>query len=161
MGMGSNMKNNLKILLEYLMEDNDNDSVTLYHGTLKENVLSILSGGLKVSSGWGGAGTEGVYLSKTPSGAEYWAKIAYMSKNEEPLEPEKFNRKYGDKKEDLISILRIVIPASETKNLKADMEQAEEYGFEGESEDWQQSLDVIGDVMHDGDIPSAWITVLQ
>lgn len=66
----------------------------------------------------------------------------------------------SDKKEDLISILRIVIPASETKNLKADMEQAEEYGFKGKSEDWQQSLDVIGDVMYAGDIPSNWITVL-
>lgn len=153
------MKNNLKILLEYLLEDNE--TVTLYHGTLKENVPSILSGGLKVSSGWGGAGTEGVYLSKTPSGAEYWAKIAYMSKNEESLEPEKFDRKYGDKKQDLISILRIVIPTSEMDNLRADMEQAEDYGFEGESEDWQQSLDVIGDVMYAGDIPSTWISVLQ
>ena len=152
------MKNNLKILLEYLLEDNE--TVTLYHGTLKENVPSILSGGLKVSSGWGGAGTEGVYLSKTPSGAEYWAKIAYMSKNEESLEPEKFDRKYGDKKQDLISILRIVIPTAEMDNLRADMEQAEDYGFEGESEDWQQSLDVIGDVMYAGDIPSNWITVL-
>ena len=46
-------------------------------------------------------------------------------------------------------------------NLRADMEQAEDYGFEGESEDWQQSLDVIGDVMYAGDIPSAWISVLQ
>lgn len=158
MGMGSNMKNNLKTLLEYLMEDND--SVILYHGTLKENVPLILSGGLKKHSGWGDAGTEGVYLSKTRSGAEYWAKIAYMSANEEGYEPEIFDRKYGDKKEDLISILRIVIPASETKNLKADMEQAEEYGFEGESEDWQQSLDVIGDVMYAGVIPSNWISVL-
>ena len=153
------MKNNLDRLLEYLLENNE--TVTLYHGTLKENVPSILSGGLKVSSGWGGAGTEGVYLSKTPSGAEYWAKIAYMSKNEESLEPEKFDRKYGDKKQDLISILRIVIPTSEMDNLRADMEQAEDYGFEGESEDWQQSLDVIGDVMYAGDIPSAWISVLQ
>ena len=153
------MKNNLKILLEYLLEDNE--TVTLYHGTLKENVPSILSGGLKVSSGWGGAGTEGVYLSKTPSGAEYWAKIAYMSANEEGYEPEKFDRKYGDKKQDLISILRIVIPAAEMDNLRADMEQAEDYGFKGESEDWRESLNVIGDVMYDGDIPSSWITVLQ
>ena len=158
MGMGSEMRSELKTLLEYLLEANE--SVILYHGTLKEKVPAILRDGLKKSIGWGEAGTEGVYLSGTRAGAEYWAKIAYMSANDERLESGIFDREYGDRKDELIRVLRVEIPMSAIGNLRADMEQAEEYGFEGESEDWQQSLNVIGDVMYDGDIPSNWITVL-
>ena len=148
-------------LSEILFESDLGGSVVLYHGTLRSNLESIMQDGLRKSSGWGGAGTTGVYLSRSPKGALYWAKIAYMNAQEDSMEPERFDRKYGKQEKDLLVVLRVEIPVEQTKNLKADMEQAEEYGFEGAPEDWQEGLEVIGDVMYNGDIPREWIRIEQ
>ena len=145
-------------LSEILFEEVEQDMpVVLYHGTLRSRLDSIMEQGLQGGAGWGGAGTHGVYLSGTPDGALYWAKIAYMSEQEEDLEPERFDRKYGKDADKLLVVLEVRIPAEAVDNLRADMEQAEEYGFEGDAEDWQAGLEEIGDVMYEGNIPSEWI----
>jgi hypothetical protein len=41
------------------------------------------------------------------------------------------------------------------------MEQAEDYQYDGEEDDWQASLDQIGDVRFDGPVPASWITALS
>lgn len=145
--------------LSKILFEEQEQPVVLYHGTLRSRLASIMSEGLRSGSGWGGAGTHGVYLSGSPAGALYWAKIAYMSEQEEAMEPERFDRKYGKDVDKLLVVLEVKIPKEATKNLRADMEQAEDYGFEGDAEDWQAGLAEIGDVMYDGDIPSSWITV--
>ena len=147
--------------LSDILFEGDMSSVVLYHGTLRSNLEDILSNGLSVHEGWGGAGTSGVYLTKSIDGALYWAKLAYMREIEEDLEAHKFDRKYGKKINDLLVVLKVTIPADKVDNLRADMEQAEDYGFEGDPEDWRGSLDVIGDVMYSGVVPSEWIQVVS
>ena len=56
-----------------------------------------------------------------------------------------------------IVILEVRIPDPYLQNLKADMEQAEDYQFDGEADDWKLSLEQIGDVMYEGSIPASWI----
>ena len=150
----------MEIKLSSILFEGEDKPVILYHGTLRSRLDSIMSGGLKAGSGWGGAGTHGVYLSGSPAGALYWAKIAYMSEQEEGMEPEKFDRKYGKDQDKLLVVLKVRVPSEATENLRADMEQAEDYGFEGEPEDWQSGLAEIGDVMYLGDVPAEWISVL-
>ena len=138
-------------LLEQIKEKGP---IVLYHGTLRKNLDSIKKKGIEVNEGWGGYGVSGVFLSKHKESALYWAKLAYMIKKGEEMDREKFDRKY---KEDVLAILEIKIPWDKTHNLKADMEQAEEYAFEGEPEDWKESLDIIGDVVYTNVIPPEWI----
>jgi hypothetical protein len=130
----------------------------LYHGTTTEALPSILSGGLKVVPGWGGAGTEGVYLSNSKTGALMWAMSSLLSKTGEGGDPSRFFRKHSL---DELALVEVRIPESELENLKADMEQAEDYQYDGEEDDWQASLDQIGDVRFDGPVPASWITALS
>lgn len=140
----------------------DTPSRRFYHGTLVSALPSILKNGLKVSSGWGGAGTEGVYLSGSVGGAKYWAKLAYQREHDDRLEADRFDRKFPGKKADkVIAVLAIDIPEKFLKNLRADMEQAEDVGFEGDESDWEASLVEIGDVRYIGPVPPTWIEKLS
>ena len=130
----------------------------LYHGTTAEALPDILSGGLNVTYGWGGAGTEGVFLSSTKTGALMWAMSSIMSKADEGAEPSRFFRKH---KLEELALLEVCIPEDELANLKADMEQAEDYQYDGEEDDWQASLEQIGDVRFDKKIPALWLKVVS
>lgn len=134
--------------------------VVLYHGTLRGRVPSIKRRGIDVGEGWGGAGTSGVFLSRTPEGALYWAKMAFLRDRGEKLEVARFDRKHGQRMSKLLSVLEVTIPASELGRLKVDMEQAEDVGFEGSEDDWRASLEQIGDVRFDGVVPPEWIRPL-
>lgn len=135
--------------------------VVLYHGTLRKLLAQIQQQGLKPSVGWGGADTEGVYLSKTTNGALYWAKLAYQNSIGGRLEADRFDRNNSKQQNDILVVLRVNIPYTHVSNLRADMEQAEDYGFDGDELDWQASLQQIGDVRYEGVIPSAWIQVVS
>lgn len=129
----------------------------LYHGTLAPSVDEILDRGIQVGEGWGGAGTSGVFLSGTPEGALYWAKMAYQRINDEKMEIHRFDRDHGHEMDRLLAVLAVEIPDKETDRLKADEEQFEDVGADFDPEDWEQSLDVIGDVRFEGAIPPRWI----
>jgi hypothetical protein len=129
-------------------------AVTLYHGTLREYLDPILRGGIEVGEGWGGAGTSGVFLSKTVDGAVYWAKMGYQREHEERMEISKFDP--ANLKE--LAVVKVSVPADKTENLRADMEQADDVGFEGDETDWQASLKEIGDVRYDGEVPASWVS---
>lgn len=133
------------------------DEPILYHGTLTQNLPAIQKDGLQMSEGWGGYGMIGVFLSATTEGAEYWAKLAYQRETGGKPEVFRFDRQYGPQQADLLTILRVTIPAEQTHLLKADMEQAEDVGFEGELEDWQDSLSEIGDVVYTETVPPEWV----
>ena len=133
--------------------------VTLYHGTFSSNVPSILENGLEPGEGWGGAGTSGVFLSSRPEGALYWAKLAYQRSKGGLLEADRFDRQFSlGQAQQVISVLKVVIPAEATGSLRADMEQAEDASFEGGAGDWEASLERIGDVVYKGTIPASWIS---
>jgi hypothetical protein len=134
-------------------------SVTLYHGTLRKNLKAIMTHGLTESSGWGGAGTSGVYLSSTKEGALYWAKMAYMREIEEEMELARFDRRYGKNANQLLAVLTVTIPPEALQNLQADMEQAEDVEYDGDPADWQASLDQIGDARFQGRVPPEWISL--
>ena len=140
--------------LTKILSTSDLSDVTLYHGTLRKNVAKILKNGLNVSSGWGGAGTEGVFLSGSKEGALYWAKLAYQQEHELRMEVSKFDPANLPE----LAILKVVVPKNKTDLLKADMEQAEDVGFDGDESDWRASLEQIGDVRYDERIPPAWIS---
>lgn len=132
-------------------------ATVFYHGAPRKALASILKKGLEPSEGWGGAGTFGVYLAGTPEGALYWAKLAWQRAHDEKMEASRFDRKYGDRVGELLAVVEVRIPPEAIKNLKADMEQAEDVGFEGDASDWEASLKEIGDVMYDGSVPAAWV----
>lgn len=134
--------------------------VVLYHGTLRDRVPAILDRGIDVGEGWGGAGTSGVFLSGSRDGALYWAKMAFLREKGEKLEAARFDRKWGARQDDLLAVLEVRIPACQLARLKADMEQAEDVGFEGDEDDWRASLREIGDVRFDGPVPAAWVKTL-
>lgn len=137
------------------------DSITFWHGTPRKKLAAVLRSGLTPSEGWGGAGTFGVYLAGSPEGALYWAKIAFQLAAGEKMEVERFDRKYGDRVGELLAVVSVTIPPEAIANLRADMEQAEDVGFEGEPEDWEASLEEIGDVMYDGEIPADWVREVE
>jgi len=134
--------------------------ITLYHGTLKARLPEIEKYGLQPTEGWGGAGTVGVFLSKDRAGAKYWAKLAFLLEAGEKLEERIFDRKYQTFKNELV-LLKVMIPVANQSQLKADMEQAEDVYYEGNEDDWQRSLEEIGDVRFDGTIPPEWIVNLS
>jgi len=51
----------------------------------------------------------------------------------------------------------VKVPGIALRHLRADLEQAEDVGFDGAPEDWQASLNEIGDVMYAGPVPGEWI----
>lgn len=129
----------------------------LFHGTLTEHLPEIFRKGIEPGAGWGGAGTFGTFLSGTPEGALYWAKLAYQRTHNEKMEVYRFDRDHGHEADRLIAILVVEIPEKETGKLKADEEQFEDVGADLDPSDWKQSLIVIGDVRFDGPIPPEWI----
>lgn len=130
----------------------------LYHGTSREAADSIARQGILPSEGWGGAGTEGVYLSSSKTGALMWAMSSLLSKKDEGGDPSKFFAR-GHSADELV-LLEVRIPDNRLSDLKADMEQAEDYQYDGTEDDWEASLDQIGDVRFDGPIPAAWVKPL-
>ena len=141
--------------------------VVLYHGTFKDFVPSILRDGLTPATGWGGANTTGVFLSGSFEGARRWGRYAAASnldldgdgESDFSGDAERYERRFPSLPH--VQVLRVTIPATKVKHLRADMEQAEEFGFEGKPTDWRGSLKAIGDVMYAGPIPAAWIEVVQ
>lgn len=132
----------------------------LYHGTQRKYIDSIMKDGIRTTEGRGGAGTSGVYLSATPQGALYWAKDNFVMDHPEIKEISRLDRHYtSEELEEMFVVLKVKIPANKTSFLKADMEQAEDVGFEGSDKDWESSLEQIGDVVFEEKIPSAWIEV--
>lgn len=145
--------------LRHLHEDTT--ALTLYHGTLKSAVPNILEQGLNPSSGWGGAGTEGVYLAGSIDSAKYWALFAYAREQEIDFELTDRLLKLEARTMRNIAILEVRIPQDQLANLQADMEQAEDVQYEGDPEDWRASLEQIGDVMYRGTIPPSWISEVR
>lgn len=132
----------------------------LYHGTLKKHLKRIEKyGGLKITEGWGGQGTKGVFLSGSYEAALLWAKIGYMVQVCGEFNPGKFDRLYpGNQAWGKIMILEVKIPQEFESLLRADMEQSEDVGFTGDEYDWRLSLKEIGDVRFDAPIPVSWLT---
>jgi hypothetical protein len=130
---------------------------TLYHGTLVENLPHIYAKGIEKGEGWGGAGTTGVFLSGTPEGALYWAKMAYQRAVGGHLEADVFDSIHRDDANELIAVVEVGIPERETGLLMADEEQFEDVLADFSPYDWRQSLEKIGDVRFDGHIPADWI----
>lgn len=129
----------------------------LYHGTPLKYLSEIQAKGLDEHGGWGGAGTTGVFLSGTPEGALYWAKMNHQMMNGEKMEASRFDRDHGHEADQLLAVLEVWIPDDETDRLKADVEQFEDVLADFSPDDWQQSLEKIGDVRFDGPIPREWI----
>lgn len=129
----------------------------LFHGTLIEHLPAILKDGIEPGEGWGGAGTSGVFLSGTPYGALYWAKIAYQRAHEDKMEVDRFDRDHGKDMDSLIAILAVEVPESAYVNLWGDEEQYEDIGVELDPKDWRGSLRELGDVRFAGAIPPDWI----
>jgi hypothetical protein len=130
----------------------------LFHGTLIENIPEILSNGIEAGEGWGGAGTSGAFLSGTPAGALYWAKMAYQRTNSEKMEVHRFDRDHGQEVDHLLAVVAVEIPEDETGRLMADEEQFEDVLARFDPTDWRESLKAIGDVRFDGPIPADWVT---
>lgn len=129
----------------------------LFHGTLIQYLSKILENGIEVGEGWGGAGTSGVFLSGTPEGALYWAKMAYQRTNDEKMEAHRFDRDHGHEIDELLGLVVVEIPENKTKKLMADEEQFEDVHANFSPKDWRKSLKVIGDVRFDGPIPPGWV----
>jgi hypothetical protein len=130
----------------------------LFHGTLLQNLPEILTSGIEVSEGWGGANTSGAFLSGTPEGALYWAQMAYQREQGEKLEIYKFDRDHGHEVDHLLAVVAVEIPEDETGRLMADQEQFEDVHARFDPTDWRESLKAIGDVRFDGPIPPNWVT---
>jgi hypothetical protein len=134
-----------------------NVAPVLYHGTMKEHLPAILEQGIARGEGWGGANTSGAFLSGSPEGALYWAKIAYQRERGEKVEPDRFNRVHGHEADQLLAVVTVQVPDDQVDRLKADEEQFEDVGADFSPDDWRQSLEKIGDVRFEGEIPPAWI----
>jgi len=132
-------------------------SITLYHGTLTESLQPILKNGLNPSPGWV-FGNQGVFLSSSKKGALYWAKMGFLARMGEKLDPSRFERKYN---RNLLTVIKVRIPGTHLKNLRADMEQSEDFEVEIEENDWKEALRVMGDVLYKGTIPPEWITIAR
>ena len=138
--------------------------IVLYHGTLDQFVPNILREGLKPAPGWGGANTFGVFLSGSYDGAQNWGRYAAASnldldgdgESDFGGDAERYTRAFPSLPH--VRVLKVTVPAAMAKNLRADMEQAEEHGFERGPKDWRASLSIIGDVMYAGGIPAEWLS---
>lgn len=128
-----------------------------FHGTLLENVPNLLDRGIEPTEGWGGAGTVGVFLSGTPDGALYWAKLAYQRNHGGKMEIDRFDREHAQELDNLVAILAVEIPSDSFDGLWGDEEQYEDVDAEIHPQDWRGSLREIGDIRFDGPIPPQWI----
>jgi hypothetical protein len=73
----------------------------LYHGTRSSNLPGILDSGLRAGYGWG-AESPGVFLSKNPKTALYWAKMS-VEKSGTP--------------DDYPAVLQVTIPEDVVNNI--------------------------------------------
>jgi hypothetical protein len=135
--------------------------VVLYTGTTVDRLPKILEKGLTAGEGWGGAGTSGhVFLTNSPRSALDWAKIRFLRDIEaRNIEPGWFDRILGQEGLDAVVVLKVEIPLEAEGLLRADMEQAEDFQFEGEPEDWEEAWFAMGELMFEGTIPPMWIEV--
>jgi len=131
----------------------------LYHGTLKDRVPAILSEGLKKGFGWGGYGSEGVFLAPTVDVAMTWAKIAavhaYNEDSDESLDDDEYDRLPSKWKR--ATVLEVKIPDAYVSKLLPDVEQAEDYGFDPEEVTLEESLG-YGAAMYPGNVPKSWVS---
>lgn len=133
-------------------------AVRLYHGTLASHVPVIRRRGIAPGEGWGGAGTTGAFLSGTPRGALYWAKLTWQREHGEKLEAERFDRMHAHHADSLLGIVVVDVPAAAQARLRADEEQMEDVGEpDMDPADWRRSLLITGDVRYDEKIPPTWI----
>ena len=134
----------------------------LYHGTLKDYLPSIQSSGLRKGVGWGGHGSEGVFLATSKEGAMYWAKIgavhAHNEDSEESLDDDEYDRLPAEWKR--AAGVEVRIPDRAAGKLLPDVEQAEDFGFDPEDVTLEDSLG-YGAVMYPGDIPPEWVSSLS
>ena len=127
----------------YTLPMEEERPMVLYHGTLKDSVGSILSGGLKAGGGWGGAAKPGVFLSPTPEDASYWAKMTLLRKRGLPKDSQLFNELTDEDLSEIV-ILKIRIPVDEVDNV---IER-------------RMSFSLPNDLQYVGSIPPDWISVL-
>ena len=87
--------------------------------------------------------------------------MTWQREREEKIEEAKFDRAYGNKQDEILAVLVVDIPARSRGKLKADEEQFEDVQYpedvEQDPDNWQASIEYIGDVRYDGRIPSTWI----
>jgi len=134
----------------------------LYHGTLKDYLPSIQSSGLRKGVGWGGHGSEGVFLATTKDVALHWAKIAaihgYNEDSEESLDDDEYDRLPSEWKR--AAVVEVRIPESDAQKLLPDVEQAEDFGFDPEDVTLEESLG-YGAAMYPGNVPPEWVSSLS
>ena len=111
----------------------------LYHGTLRDNVPSILRTGIRAGQGWGGAARPGVFLSATPEAALYWSKMSLLKKMGLPQEESNF----PGLDESELAVLRVSVPPEESSNVVPR----------------RTSFALPGDSQYVGAVPPEWITV--
>lgn len=147
---------------EYEPNEESGGSLRLYHGTAAGALRSICATGIRVGEGWGGAGTSGVFLSRSPVAALYWAKMAHQRDHDEKMEAERFDRAHKLDRDDLIVVVQVDVPFEELHRLKADDEQFEDVQYpedvEQDPDDWESSLKYIGDARFDGPAPPEWVS---
>jgi hypothetical protein len=135
--------------------------LVLYHGTTVDRLPTIIEKGIETSEGWAGAATEGVYMSTHDDSAIFWAKWRLMRDLEwNKIEESRFDRILGERGLRALVVLEVRIPKEAQGRLRADMEQAEDFQFEGEPEDWERALtENGGELMFEGPVPPEWIVV--
>lgn len=89
-----------------------------YHGTNLKNIASIHANGLEIGEGM--FGYDGVFFSKSPEGALYWAKYGWKRGSKDYRETQA--RKDGY----IPVILRACLPSTYSENLIPDFNQAED-----------------------------------
>jgi hypothetical protein len=133
--------------------------LVLHHGTTVDRLPGVLKRGIKVGEGWAGASTEGVYLSRHDDSALMWAKTRLMRDlGWDKIEESRFDRILGEDGLRVLVVLEVHVPKEAEGLLRADMEQAEDFQFEGEAEDWERAYDEMGgELMLNGPVPPEWI----
>lgn len=135
------------------------DGMTLYHGTLSDNLDSIYKRGIDVGEGWGGSGTSGVFLAADPKTALYWGQVAAVREyndsedNEESLGYDEYDRLPRSMKKAVV--VEVHVPKGEVHRLLPDMEQAEDFGLEDPST--QESLEIMRSAVFPERIPASWL----
>lgn len=119
------------------------DPTILYHGTLRSNVSSILSTGLRAGKGWGGAEKPGVFLSSTPEDALYWAKMAMLGRMGLNTDSESFDILEKEGLMEQLAILRVEVPPEAAGSLVPR----------------RTSFSLPNDMQFVGSIPAEWISV--
>ena len=134
------MKIRLSDLRRIIREALEVGGLTLYHGTLRDAVPSILRTGLRAGQGWGGAEKPGVFLCASQETALYWAKMSLLKKLGRPQDPSEFL----DLDEDQLAVLEVTVPSEEVTNVVPR----------------QKSFNLPGDSQYVGSVPPQWIKLI-